>query len=130
MERDLLRDDQWERVANMLPGKAADPGRTAADNRAFVEAVLWMLRTGAPWRDLPKGFGPWNSVYQRFKRWSARGVWHKVFSELGKDGDFEELYLDGTVVRAHQHASGAQKKTVPKLWDGRVVDSPPRFTPQ
>jgi transposase len=95
----------------MLPGKPTDPGRTAADNRLFVESVLWVLRTGAPWRDLPKHFGSWNSTYQRFSRWSRRGVWHRVFNELAKDADFEEIYLDGSIVRAHQHASGAPKKT-------------------
>ena len=111
MYRDMLRDDQWNRIACMLPGKSTDPGRTAADNRLFVEAVLWVLRTGSPWRDLPSRFGPWNSVYQRFSRWSRRGVWHRVFEELAKDADFEKIYLDGTIVRAHQHSAGAVKKT-------------------
>jgi transposase len=111
MNRHMLRDDQYERIAHLLPGKPADPGRTAADNRHFVEAVLWVLRTGSPWRDLPKHFGPWNSVYQRFRRWSRQGAWHGIFTMLAHDGDFEELYLDGTIVRAHQHASGAEKKT-------------------
>jgi transposase len=130
MERDKLRDDQWERIAYLLPGKLTDPGRTAADNRVFVEAVLWVLRTGAPWRDLPKRFGPWNSVYRRFSRWSRRRVWHSVFAELAKDSDFEEIYLDGTIVRVHQHASGAPKKTVLKRLDARVVASQQRFTLQ
>jgi transposase len=114
MERDMLRDDQWQRVAHLLPGKVTDPGRTAGDNRLFLEAVLWVLRTGSPWRDLPERFGQWNSVYQRFKRWSVRGVWLRVFTELAKDADFEEVYLDATVVRAHQHASGAEKKNGPQ----------------
>jgi transposase len=121
MERDMLRDDQWERIAPMLAGKPTDAGRTAADNRLFVESVLWILRTGSPWRDLPKRFGPWNSVYQRFNRWSRRDVWQRVFDELAKDGDFEELYLDGTIVRAHQHASGAAKKTGRRRWGARGV---------
>ena len=75
MARLNLRDDQWERIAHLLPGKPGDRGRTAADNRLFVEAVLWMARSGAPWRDLPETFGPWNSVYKRFARWQERGVW-------------------------------------------------------
>jgi transposase len=115
MDRDLLRDDQWNRIARMLPGKDTDRGRTAADNRLFVEGVLWILRTGSPWRDLPMRFGLWNSVYQRFSRWSRSKVWHRVFAELARDADFEELYLDGTIVRAHQHASGAAKKADLKL---------------
>jgi len=113
MNRDMLRDDQWARIAPMLPGKDTDRGPTA-DNRLFVEAVLWVLRTGSPWRDLPASFGMWNSVYQRFRRWSIAAVWHRVFTELAKDADFEEIYLDGTIVRAHQHAAGAVKKTAHK----------------
>ena len=110
--RKLLRNEQWERIEAMLPGKATDPGRSAADNRQFVEAVLWIARTGAPWRDLPEEFGPWNSVYKRFARWSDNGIWHRVFMELAKDADFKEVFLDSTIVRAHQHAAGARKKTV------------------
>jgi transposase len=110
MPRKILRDDQWERIEAMLPGKATDRGRTAADNRLFVEAVLWIARTGSPWRDLPKAFGPWNSVHKRFARWSDSGLWHRVFEELAKDADFDEVFLDSTIVRAHQHAAGAPKK--------------------
>lgn len=130
MERELLRDDQWARIAPLLPGKPTDPGRTAADNRLFVEAVLFIGRTGCPWRDLPERYGPWGSVYQRFSRWSSRGIWEMVFREFSDDADFEEIYLDGTVVRAHQHASGAQKKTVLKLLAALAVGSQRRFTQQ
>lgn len=110
MARLIRRDDPYRRIEEMLPGKATDVGVTAKDNRLFVEAVLWVARTGAPWRDLPKRFGPWNSVYKRFSRWSDRGVWHRVFAELAKDADFKEVFLDSTIVRAHQHAAGARKK--------------------
>lgn len=122
MSRVWLRDDQFERIASLLPGKASDPGRTAADNRMFVEAVLWIARTGSPWRDLPPQFGPWNSVYQRFSRWSRRGVWHRVFVQLAKEANFEEVFIDSTIVRAHQHAAGAPKKTVIKPSDGHAAD--------
>ncbi|MBK8131801.1 MAG: IS5 family transposase [Gammaproteobacteria bacterium] len=105
-----MRNDQWARIEPMLPGKAGDRGRTAKDNRLFVDAVLWIARAGAPWRDLPEAFGPWNSVYKRFSRWSNAGVWHRVFAELAQDADFEEVFLDSTIVRAHQHAAGAPKK--------------------
>jgi transposase len=71
----MLSDDQYERIAPLLQGKSTDPGRTAGDNRLFVEAVLWIARTGSPWRDLPPDFGAWNSVYQRFSRWSRAEIW-------------------------------------------------------
>jgi transposase len=130
MERDMLRNDQWERLAPLLPGKPSDPGRTGADNRLFVEAVLFVGRVGCPWRDLPERFGRWGSVYQRFRRWSTRGIWQTLFRELSCDADWEEIYLDGTVVRAHQHASGARKKTVPKLLAALAVGSQRRYTRQ
>jgi transposase len=122
MSRVWLRDDQFERMGALLPGKASDPGRTAADNRLFVEAVLWIARTGSPWRDLPPAFGPWNSVYQRFARWSRRGVWHRVFAQLAQDADFEEVFIDSTIVRAHQHAAGAPKKKGTKRSDDLAAD--------
>lgn len=106
----LLRDDQWKRIEKLLQGKAGDRGRSGANNRRFVEAVLWVARTGSPWRDLPTAFGPWNSVYVRFVRWSDKQVWQNVFAVLRDDADFEEVFLDSTVVRAHQHAAGAAKK--------------------
>jgi len=110
MPRLLLRDDQWKRIESLLQGKAGDRGRTGTDNRLFVEAVLWMARTGVPWRDLPPEFGPWNSVFRRFSRWADKGVWQKIFATLSEDADFEEVFLDSTIVRAHQHAAGALKK--------------------
>ena len=122
MARLNLRDDQWDRIAHLLPGKPGDRGRTAADNRLFVEAVLWMARSGAPWRDLPKEFGSWNSVYQRFARWQKSGVWDRVFAELAEDSDFEEVFIDSTVIRVHQHAAGAQKKKASRPLAGRVAD--------
>lgn len=122
MARRNLRNDQWARIEPMLPGKAGDRGRTAKDNRLFVDAVLWIARAGAPWRDLPEQFGPWNSVYKRFSRWSNAGVWHRVFAELAQDADFEEVFLDSTIVRAHQHAAGAPKKTAAKRSAARVAD--------
>ena len=110
MPRTILRDDQWERIAMLVHGKPGDSGRQGLDNRLFVEAVLWIARAGSPWRDLPIEFGPCNSVYARFARWSDKQVWENVFSVLRKDADFEEVFLDSTIVRAHQHASGAAKK--------------------
>jgi putative transposase len=101
---------------------------TAKDNRLFVDAVLWIGKTGGPWRDLPERFGKSNSVWRRFDRWSTKGVWHRVFEAL-KDPDLEWLILDSTVIRAHQHAAGAVKKGAPtKRWDARGVASGPSCT--
>ncbi len=108
LDRMVLRDDQWERIAPLLPGKVGDPGRSGADNRLFVEAVLWIARVGAPWRDLPKYFGNWNSVFQRFRRWAKGDVFDKIFDALSEDADFEYVIVDGTIVRVHQHGTGAK----------------------
>jgi transposase len=102
----MLEDHVWERMAGYLPGKVGDPGRSGADNRIFVEAVLWLARTGVPWRDLPAVFGNWNSNFVRFSRWSKAGVWDRLFSAMTNDPDFEYILIDSTIVRAHQHAAG------------------------
>lgn len=104
----VLSNGQWKRIEKLCVGKQEDPGGTGSDNRMFVEAVLWIARTGSPWRDLPAIFGKWNSVFVRFNRWSAGGVWHRIFEALSNDPDFEYLILDSTIVRAHQHAAGAK----------------------
>ena len=106
MDRHRLTDEQWQRVEPLTVGKKGDPGRSGADNRRFVEAVLWLSRTGAPWRDLPAEFGPWNTVFRRFSRWAKRGVWARMLQALAEDPDFEAVLIDATVVRAHQHAAG------------------------
>ena len=108
MNRVVLTDEQWERVAPLLPGKVGDPGRTGADNRRFLEAVLWMVRTGAPWRDLPEVFGSWNSVFRRFRRWARAGNFERLFQTLSGDPDFEYALIDGTIIRVHQHGTGAK----------------------
>jgi putative transposase len=108
MRRYELREDQWLKIAPLLPGKEGDPGRSAEDNRKFVYAVLWIARSGAPWRDLPERFGNWNSVFQRFNRWAKKGVWQSVFKVL-QEPDLDWLLVDSTAVRAHQHAAGQKK---------------------
>jgi transposase len=106
--RTILNQEQWERIAPELPGKVGDPGATAADNRLFVEAVLWIARTGAPWRDLPRAFGKWYSIYTRFWRWAQKDVWERVFKALSDDPDFEYVLIDATYIRVHQHGTGAK----------------------
>ena len=108
LDRSVLSDEQWERVAPLLPGKSGDPGRSGADNRLFVEAILWVARTGSPWRDLHEAFGHWNSVFKRFRRWAMKGVLERIFSSLSGDPDFEYAIIDGTIVRVHQQGTGAK----------------------
>ena len=112
MLRMVLTDEQWQTIEGLLPGKPGDRGRSAKDNRLFVEAVLYTARVGNPWRDLPAKFGNWHSVYVRFARWETYGVWDRVAQALRGDADLEELFIDSTIVRAHQHSAGALKKTV------------------
>ena len=112
MRRYALRDEQWERIEGLLPGREGHVGVTARDNRLFVEAVLYRYRAGIPWRDLPERFGPWKAVHTRFSRWAASGIWKKVFQCLAEEADNEYAMIDSTIVRAHQHSAGAQKKRV------------------
>ena len=107
-DRFVVSDVVWDRIAPHLPGKVTDCGVTAADNRLFVESVLWRVRTGSPWRDLPEAFGNWNSAFRRFRRWAERGVFERLFEELSDQPDFEYAMIDGTIVSVHQKASGAK----------------------
>lgn len=109
LERLILRDNQWDRISRHIIGDARTRGSSGRDNRMFVEAVLWIACTGSPWRDLPEVFGDWNSVFRRFSRWSQKRVWWRVFEAMSDDRDFEYLIIDSTIIRAHQHASGAKK---------------------
>src|SRR5579859_2586253 len=112
MRRYALRDDQWERIAPLLPGREGHVGVTAKDNRLFVEAVLYRYRAGIPWRDLPERFGDPIKIHTRFSRWAKSGVWERVFKHLADEADNQYAMIDSTIVRAHQHSAGALKKTV------------------
>ncbi|MEZ7195320.1 IS5 family transposase [Pseudodesulfovibrio karagichevae] len=113
-KRHALRDDQWDKIKDSLPGKKSDSGRTAQDNRLFVDAVLWIGKTGAPWRDLPASYGKWSSVHKRFIRWSKKGLWQMVFNTLAVDADTEWLMIDSSIVRAHQHSAGGKGAPLPQ----------------
>lgn len=107
--RYALRDDPWDRIRDLLPGRAGHVGVTAKDNRLFVEAMLYRYRAGIPWRDLPERFGDFRVIHLRHSRWSRSGVWQKVFDALSKDADNEYAMIDSTIVRAHQHSGGAKR---------------------
>ena len=118
MRRYALRDDQWDRIKDLLPGREGWVGVTAKDNRLFVEAVLYRYRAGIPWRDLPERFGGWKNTNTRFSRWAHNGVWARVFAGLSADADNEYALIDSTIVRAHQHSAGARKKGMPTRRSG------------
>jgi putative transposase len=111
-----LSDQQWQRLEGLLPGKVSDPGRTGRDNRLFVNGVLWVLRSGAHWHDLPERYGKWKTVHKRFSRWAKAGVWERVFDSLTADRDNEYLMLDSTLVRAHQQAATGKGGVKIRLW--------------
>ncbi len=99
-DKPYLTDERWALIASHVPGKAGDPGSRGRDNRLFVEAVLWLARTGKPWRALPPRFGKWYTSYTRFRRWSIRNVWQGLFARLAEDGGCEYFYEDGAIRHA------------------------------
>lgn len=116
-----LSDEQWERVRHLLPGKAGGRDPSVTDNRRFLEAVLWIAGTGAPWRDLPENFGNWNSNFRRFRRWAAKGVFDPLFEQLSGDREFEYAMIDGSIVRVHQRGTGARGGLNVRRSDGRAA---------
>jgi transposase len=116
MNRGDLTNTQWERLQPLLPPQKPKTGRPAVDHRRILNGMLWILRTGAPWRDLPERYGPWRTVASRFYRWQQAGVWERLFSAVQAQADadgqinWDVQYVDGTIIRAHQHAAGAKKK--------------------
>jgi transposase len=119
--RTVLTDAQWERIAPLLPGKKGDPGRSGDDNRRSLEGILWIVRTGAPWRDLPDVFGNWFTVWKRFRRWALKGVFEKVFKTLSGEPDMEYALVDGTIVKVHRHGTGAKGGLKIRLSANRAV---------
>ena len=110
MQRYALRDDQWIKIRDFLPGREGHVGGTAADNRLFVDAIIYRYRTGIPWRDLPERYGDWKATHKRLRRWCESGVFARILEALAFDADAEYMSVDLTSVRAHQHSAGAQKK--------------------
>lgn len=110
LRRYELTDQEWEQIASLLPPeKTGKPGRPSKDNRTMLNGMVWTARSGAPWRDLPERYGPWNSVYSRFRKWIDDGILDNIFRVLSLEAELYELSLDATIVQAHQHSAGAKK---------------------
>jgi transposase len=113
--RHEVTDAEWARLEPLLPPRK--PGKRRKDDRLVVNGILWKLATGVPWRDLPERYGPWQSVYTRFRRWTMTGVWDRMFAAVQRQADaagqvdWTVHFVDGTVIRAHQHAAGAKGGT-------------------
>jgi putative transposase len=121
-QRYELSDVQWDKIASLLPGKIGDPGRTGSDNRVFINACLWVLRSGAHWCDLPERYGKWKTVHKRFSRWCHAGVWERVFETLTADRNNQYLMIDSTIVRAHQQAASGKGGAKIRRWGAPEVD--------
>ena len=128
MDCDVLRDDQWERLREFVPGGRKGKRGPRADNRRFLNALLWMARSGARWRDLPAHLGDYETVKRRYYRWIEMGVLDGILEALAREADLEWLMTDSTIVRAHQHSAGAQKKRAlrTRVLAAREVASRPR----
>lgn len=122
MSRRTLTDEQWERIAEHLPGRDGLRGRSGVDNRLFVDAILWMAGNAARWRDLPEVFGKWSGVHARFRRWSHAGVWEKLFHTMAETPDFEYVLIDSTISKVHADASGAKGGLKLPLLAARAAD--------
>ena len=108
MDRFVLSDAQWAKMEPHCLGKPTDPGRSGADNRLFVEAVVWIARTGSPWRDLPAAFGNWSTAYTRFRDWRDADVFKRLFDACSDEPDMEYAMIDATIVKVHRHGQGAK----------------------
>src|SRR4029450_1176551 len=132
MDCDALRDDQWERIKGLVPGGTKGKRGPRTNNRRFLDALLWMARTGARWRDLPARLGDHQAVKRRYYRWIERGVLDEMLAVLAREADLEWLMIDSTIVRAHQHAAGARRSKggrMPRAWAALAADSAPRYKP-
>ena len=108
LHRHDISDENWAKIAPHLPGKEGDWGRVAKDNRKFINAVFWVLRTGAPWRDLPPEMGDWKNTHRRFCRWRDKRIWERLLEQIVDSHDFEWLMIDSTHIKVHPHAAGAR----------------------
>ena len=109
LKRHEISDSEWERIKDLLPPENTGEGRPSKPNRVMLNGMLWISKTGAPWRDLPERFGPWQTVYSRFRLWSQNDIFKELFERLSGDADMQDLSIDSTSCKAHQHAAGAKK---------------------
>lgn len=107
--RHAIKDSDWERIESLFPAENTGEGRPSKSNRLMLDGMLWKVKTGAPWRDLPERFGPWETIYGRFRLWSQNEVFSVIFETLKQDADLQEVSLDSTSCKVHQHATGAKK---------------------
>jgi len=121
MERFVLTDAQWALIEPHCLGKSTDPGRSGRNNRLFMEAVLWIVRTGSPWRDLPAVFGNWSTTFRRFSDWRNADVFKRIFDALSDDPDMEYAMVDATIVKVHRHGQGAKGGLRARPWAARRV---------
>lgn len=135
MNRGDLTNSQWERLQPLLPPQQPKTGRPAHDHRTMLNGILWILRTGVPWRDLPERYGPWRTVASRFYRWQRAGIWNQLLAAVQAQADAagqlngDIHYVDGTIIRAHQHAAGAKKGAQPpQPWAVAGAGSAPKST--
>jgi transposase len=129
MRRHELSDEEWGRIEALLPAERGRRGRPQElSNRRFLNAILYIAKTGVPWRDLPERFGPWRTVYSRFTRWNARGIFQSVIDHLGQHADHAANLADGSYVKAHQDAAGAKGGPAARTLDALAAALPPRST--
>ena len=123
MPRTQLTDAQWQRLEPLLPDKPAEPGRTGFDQRKTVEGILWIARTGAPWRDRPPYFSKWNTIHRRFRRWMQSWVFDRLLQALPEVLDWQIVMVDGTFVKVQQHGAGPEMGGVPRRRAGKPKPS-------
>ena len=130
VQRHELSDTQWKQLQPLLPPQKPAEGRPNLDHRPILNGLLWRLKTGAPWRDIPERFGNWQTIYSRFRHWQRTDVWHRLLERLQADrdatGDLDWTlhFVDGSVIRAHQHAAGAKKGTHKPSGAARAASAP------
>ena len=120
-----LTDQEWEQIALLLPPEnTGKPGRPSKDNRLMLNAMIWLARSGAAWRDLPERYGPWTSVYSRFRKWIEDGILDNIFRVLSLEAELGDLSIDATIVQTHQHSAGAKRGSSAKSDTAEVVQTP------